>query len=207
MSGKRHQDGGEQAVPSKDGRADDISYPNDVEFAPGKRPAPVSMRRGRALLPVDGLAVAAADKVLRKRGFAQATLIRAWPTIVGETFARVSIPEKISYPPHRRSGGVLHLRVERGAALEIQHQEPRLIERINATFGYAAISRIAIRQGPLPRTARRRRVPLGRASAAEQERIADAVSGIASGSLRKALADLGSAIAARDAAKDREGSA
>ena len=150
MSGKRHQDGGEQAVPSKDGRADDISYPNDVEFAPGKRPAPVSMRRGRALLPVDGLAVAAADKVLRKRGFAQATLIRAWPTIVGETFARVSIPEKISYPPHRRSGGVLHLRVERGAALEIQHQEPRLIERINATFGYAAISRITIRQGPLP---------------------------------------------------------
>ncbi len=206
MSDNRQRLGDGSGASGGDAKPDEVTYAADVEFAPGKRPAPVSMRRGRALLPADGLGVAAADKALRKRGFAQATLIRAWSSIVGEAFARISVPEKISYPPNRRSGGVLHLRVERGAALALQHEEPRLIERINATFGYAAISRIAIRQGPLPNNRRRRRLDLGEASPEERARISESVSGIRSGPLRNALANLGSSIAAREAAKKGGGS-
>jgi len=41
-----------------------------------------------------------------------------------------------------QDGAVLEIRVEGAAALELQHSEPRVIERINAHFGYAAIRRL-----------------------------------------------------------------
>jgi len=42
--------------------------------------------------------------------------------------------------------GVLHLRVQSGAALEFQYQLPFLMQRINSHFGYHAIGRIILKQ-------------------------------------------------------------
>ena len=57
--------------------------------------------------------------------------------------------------PERRSGGVLSLVVEGAHAPMLQHIAPTLIERVNRFFGYAAVARIVIRQGALPRSDRR----------------------------------------------------
>ena len=80
---------------------------------------------------------------LRNRGFHQASILTDWTDVVGVEMAAKSCPEKIS------RDGVLTLRVDGPIALEIQHREPQILERIATHFGYRAVSRISIRQGPL----------------------------------------------------------
>lgn len=46
--------------------------------------------------------------------------------------------------------GALRLRVAPGAALDLQHRTPLLIERVNLFFGHPVVTRIALVQGPLP---------------------------------------------------------
>lgn len=82
-------------------------------------------------------------KVFRERGFHQASVLTNWSEIVGQELAAKCCPEKISRE------GVLTLRVDGPVALEIQHLEPQLLERIATHFGYRAVVRISIRQGPL----------------------------------------------------------
>jgi len=82
-------------------------------------------------------------KVFRERGFHQASILTNWSEIVGQELAAKCCPEKISRE------GVLTLRVDGPVALEIQHLEPQLLERIATHFGYRAVVRISIRQGPL----------------------------------------------------------
>src|SRR5205085_5915726 len=86
----------------------------------------------------------------------------------------------------------LVLRVEGPAAIEIQHLQGVIIERVNRFFGWSAIGRIALRQAPLARRGgkRTRHGPDSR----EAERIAAALPGIADESLRAALGRLGAAV-------------
>lgn len=85
------------------------------------------------------------------RGFASADVITQWPRIVGETIAGASIPEKVQFPRAKRTGGTLYLRVRPGgAATEIQHASPLLIERVNTYFGFGAIKALKIIQAPIP---------------------------------------------------------
>ncbi len=85
------------------------------------------------------------------RGFADGAIINDWPVIVGEHLAGHSAPEKIHYLPGSKDKGTLHLRIDNGGlATYVQHQEAILIEKINTYFGYAAVERIHINQGPLP---------------------------------------------------------
>ena len=83
-------------------------------------------------------------EAFRDRGFYQASILTSWSEIVGEEMASRSCPEKIS------KGGVLTVRVEGSFALEFQHIEPQLLERIACHFGHRAVSRISLRQGPMP---------------------------------------------------------
>ena len=83
-------------------------------------------------------------EAFRDRGFYQASILTNWSEIVGEEMASRSCPEKIS------KAGVLTVRVEGSFALEFQHIEPQLLERIATHFGHKAVSRISLRQGPMP---------------------------------------------------------
>ncbi len=139
----------------------------------------------------------AADKVFRRRGFAQGRILTEWPQVVGETLAAQSCPEKLSFASDPGAGGTLHVRVSPGVALELQHLEPLVVERINTYFGFRAVARIAMVQGPLPRPEARRlrRKPL----APEREAaIVETVADTGDGELRTALADLGRAVATRE---------
>ncbi len=86
-----------------------------------------------------------------KRGFADGHVVADWAEIVGPLLARSCLPLKITYPQGARTDGTLHLKVASGGlATEIQHVEPILIERINGHFGYRAVARLRLVQGPLP---------------------------------------------------------
>ena len=119
--------------------ASDNGTPSRKSFRSGK-PKALGVAVERVTKPLFG-----------KRGLADGAVIRHWPAIVGPEFARFTAPEKLVFPNRERAGGTLHLRVASGsAATLIQHQEPAIVERINGFFGYRAVARLALRQGPLP---------------------------------------------------------
>ena len=90
--------------------------------------------------------------IFGKRGFAEAAIVTDWSHIVGPTLASHTIPEKISFPRTSRTDGILKLKIDSSAmALELQHLSTQLIEKINTYFGYGAVSRIQIVQGPVPK--------------------------------------------------------
>ncbi len=93
------------------------------------------------------------SRAFGRQGFAEPGVLLRWPEIVGETLARFSLPERLTFPHGERSRGTLHLRVDGQFALELQHLEPLIIERINGFFGYGAVARIAILQAPIPERA------------------------------------------------------
>ncbi len=83
----------------------------------------------------------------RRFGFVQSSVVTRWPEIVGPTHARVCSPEAIRFPPGEKSEGILQLVVLPAHAPLIQHVIPEIIERVNRFFGYAAVSRVKLRQG------------------------------------------------------------
>lgn len=85
--------------------------------------------------------------VFRRFGFVQSSVVSRWPEIVGETHARVCMPEAIRFPPGEKSNGTLQLVVLPAHAPLIQHVIPEIIERVNRFFGYKAVSRAKLRQG------------------------------------------------------------
>jgi len=90
--------------------------------------------------------------MLGKRGFASGAIISGWKAIVGERLAAHVVPERITYPRGRHDGGTLQLRLATGAlATELQHLEPRIIERINTAFGFAAVARLKLEREQEPR--------------------------------------------------------
>lgn len=91
-----------------------------------------------------------AGNALRRRGFAEATIITDWATIVGKALADNSQPSRIVFPRGTRAGGTLHLRVSGAFAPEVQHLAPQIIERINGHFGYGAVARIELHHGFTP---------------------------------------------------------
>jgi hypothetical protein len=93
----------------------------------------------------------------RRFGFVQSSIVSRWPDIVGAKLAGASTPESIRFPLGKKQDGVLTLTVRGAHAPMMQHIAPEIIERVNRFFGYAAIVKVAIRQGevaaPVPRKA------------------------------------------------------
>ena len=86
------------------------------------------------------------EKIYRKRGFASAGVLVNWPAIIGEDWARHTVPERLG------ASGTLRLRVDGPLATEIKHLEPQILERIASYFGYRAVNRLSMIQGPLEKT-------------------------------------------------------
>ncbi len=91
-----------------------------------------------------------AGKVLGKRGLAFGALITDWPAIVGQQLSQRTAPDKLSFPRGKREEATLHIRAMGAIALELQHLEPQIIERINSFFGYHAVARIKLIHAGLP---------------------------------------------------------
>ena len=131
------------------------------------------------------------EPAARRRGLAEAKLLTEWPTVVGPLLATRCHPIRLSSRSDR-PGGVLVLHVAGAAALELQHSEPQILERINGYFGYGAVGRLRLIQAPLPRSHAGPLPPVGRGvSDAEEIQIAEAVRDISDPDLRAALSELG----------------
>lgn len=137
-----------------------------------------------------------AKPAMRRRGFSDRTLIEHWASVVGPQLASLSQPMRLSRKGMKQAdgadatngGGVLTVKVEGAMALEIQHLAPQIIDRLNEYYGYAAVAKLTIVQGPLYH-APRPDVPTP-PKPAEVETLARTMDDISSPRLKQALARL-----------------
>ena len=115
--------------------------------------------------------------VLKAQGLAGTRLLTDWGSIVGKSLASHSIPEKLSLPPGKKTGGTLVISVENGFATELQHMQPVILERLAGYFGYQAVNRIAISHSwvaaPRPEKASPPKASLPAGSHALADEVAD----------------------------------
>jgi hypothetical protein len=136
--------------------------------------------------------------LFRRRGFADSAVVADWAAIVGERLAAQTAPERIVFPPRKRSEGTLKLRVgSSGLALELQHFEPQLIERINCYFGFPAVARIQLLHGPVPPRPARGGVTVRALTAKEKKELSNALAQIDAPDLAEALENLGACVIGR----------
>jgi hypothetical protein len=112
-------------------------------MAPKSDPPQIS-RRMRGFEAAGNLLGSRIRSAGEARGFAVTKLLTAWDEIAGD-LAAMTRPVKVSYG-REGLGGTLTLLVMPAHAPMVQMALPRLIERVNSAYGYAAISRISLTQ-------------------------------------------------------------
>ncbi|MEZ5934371.1 MAG: DciA family protein [Alphaproteobacteria bacterium] len=134
----------------------------------------------------------------KRRGLAEARLLTDWASVIGESIAARCQPVSLS------RHGVLHLDVTGGAALELQHAELQVIERINVFFGRPTVTRLHLRQAPPKRRILTPPpVPRPELDPAEKAAIGRSVEGVGDPELRRALASLGQTLGRKAKASRR----
>jgi hypothetical protein len=133
-----------------------------------------------------------------RHGFAKGEILNQWPSIAGDKLARSAAPLRVVWPRQspagQKSGGTLVVRVDPAVALDLQYEAPRVIERVNSYFGYAAIAAIRIVQGQVASTDRQLSRTTAREDAKERPQLRARLSGIADERLQDALSRLGAGI-------------
>ncbi len=158
--------------------------------------------RTNAMLSLAATLPRVTRKTLGRHGLAEGGLIADWTAIVGAMIAERSLPLRLAFAGGERRDGTLHVRVSGALALELQHLEPQIVERINGYFGYRAVGRLRIHQGPVPFERRARPAPPPLAPAVDAG-IGTLVATVEDDGLRQALHDLGRSLHGAAARKRR----
>ena len=142
--------------------------------------------------PLADLATPALAPALARYGFDEAGLLLLWPEIVGARLAGRCEPTRLQWPARQErdaklAAATLLIRVESAFALDLQHEAPTVIERINAHYGWRCIGRLALRQGPVRR-------PIAPPDPALIDAAKAAASAIDDEALRAALVRLGARV-------------
>ncbi|TQV83496.1 DUF721 domain-containing protein [Denitrobaculum tricleocarpae] len=170
----------------------------DSKKADAKRAVTRAKRRGGSPKALAQALPAITKRILGKRGLAEGSLISDWSSIVGEEVARRCIPKQLAFKrSSERREGTLTLRVESGFATELVYLEQQLLERINAHFGYRAVAKLKLLQGPVIDPTQRTRSPLRPLAPSDKTALEAKLADVEDEDLRKALSDLGAAVFSR----------
>lgn len=166
-----------------------------------------SERRTHDLQSVSSMLLPLAKKILGKKGFVEVDVLTNWSKIVGEELAEFVWPQSIDFPRDARNNGVLKVAVPSGAfALELQHREKNVIQKINAYFGYAAVASLRIMQNAAleygAQNQRVERVQKNLVSADEEIYIKDLSAGIKNSALQETLERVGRCIMSNNKGED-----
>lgn len=165
-------------------------------MADSKAPAPKDQdRRSYGMVSIAVPSDRVTRPVFGKHGFAGGALVVDWPAIVGSAVASHTLPVRIRFPPKERAEGSLVVKVDSGAfALEMQHLEPLILDRINGYFGWKAVARLKLQQGPLPDAPKRARPAAAKPAAPLENGLAAKLDQVEDPELRDVLARLAQAL-------------
>ena len=167
----------------------------------------IIMRRPTAKLLSDLLQPVLAP-ALAAHGLATSQLIARWPEVAGPELAQVTRPLRIVWPRcpepdsarlvgresrQDRSGGTLVLLCEGAFALGVQHAAPLILERINALYGWQAVTKLSLRQGPVA-AEEKQRISVRETSGAQSGAQFGMLGDIEDADLRRALQNLAKAV-------------
>lgn len=102
-------------------------------------------RSGRGPRRISTLVDRDIKKTGQRRGFSEARLLTHWAEIAGPDIAGCCRPVRVNFP-RGSMGATLTLLTTGAHASILQMKLPQLRERVNACYGYNAISRIDITQ-------------------------------------------------------------
>lgn len=108
-------------------------------------PLPSAIRRQRGFEAASGLVKAPVRAAGESRGFVLARLLTHWTDIAGDDVAALTRPVRMNYG-REGMGATLSLLVASAHAPMVQMMLPRIRDRVNAAYGYAAVSRINLTQ-------------------------------------------------------------
>lgn len=137
--------------------------------------------------------------------FAALDLITAWPEIVGERLAGLCLPVKLKSAPKSRSrhkavasGGILEVQADPAMVVDLEYGQALIVERINAFYGYSAVSALKVIAKPLQTKRQSGQNPAPAASPGEADfkKAAEQTMAVEDAGLRKVLETLGASIAA-----------
>ncbi|WP_375254607.1 DUF721 domain-containing protein [Yoonia sp.] len=162
-----------------------------------KQPRPSSTTRGFSRAAT--LMQPRIRKASEDRGFAVTRLLTHWTEVVGEATARIATPVNVSYGKGGM-GATLTLLTTGAQAPMLEMQKEQIREKVNACYGYRAISRVRVTQ-TAPTGFSDGRVEFAPAltkkkkpSEAVQIAASDLSEGVESDDLRAALAALGANV-------------
>ena len=121
--------------------------------------------------------------LMKTQGLAGSRILEEWEHIVGKKLAHYTAPEKLTFTVGKKTDGTLTIACESAHALELQHMQPIILERIATYFGYKAVARITISQcfvGPTP-------APIKKSTIKPVNLNTDCLSEITDPDLKKAL--------------------
>ena len=123
-------------------------------------------------------------------------LLDHWQEIVGNDYAQVTTPVKMTFPHQpleaRRQGGTLCVRLPKGLAMEFSFKAEQIKQRVNDFFGYAAISKITFDPSHIHTHPKTRHIqPI---SQENKDFIEESVRDVSDGELKDALQNLGKTL-------------
>lgn len=120
-----------------------------------------STRYGGAARAVGSFVPKITGKAFEKYGFSTAALLTDWAMIVGADLATYTLPERLKWPRNvdaysetpdterGRPGATLLMRVDGPRAIDVQYRSAQIMDRINAYFGYKAVTELRFVQAPV----------------------------------------------------------
>ena len=169
-----------------------------------RKPAGSGRKTGRGFVQTGALLGGRIRGATETRGFAETRLLTQWDSICGAEIAAVARPLKVSYA-RSGFGATLTVACDGARAPEVQMQAQTIREKVNACYGYNAISRVRIAQTDSTgfaeaqaqyRTQRAPVAPAPRPPAPKE------VATIGDPSLRRALEELGQNIRSRSGPRE-----
>jgi hypothetical protein len=135
-----------------------VSEPETTETL-GRKAAPRARRKGAQ--PLQSLLEECLEPSLRAKGFASSAIHLHWDEIVGAQLGPWSEPVSLRWPPRppgadpakSRDGATLTIKIEGAFALDLQHQTPQIINRINGFFGWRCVEKLVLKQGSVRKVA------------------------------------------------------
>ena len=106
------------------------------------KPPKTRTKKMKRLSTIVGPMIAPSAKA---RGFAIERIVSHWRDIVGDMSSWCR-PDAVSFPRDSRTDGTLRLQITSGRGPQAQAMSDLIIDRVNANFGYRAISRISLVQ-------------------------------------------------------------
>jgi len=126
--------------------------------APDKSKAKAAAKKSYRRYKTTSAAQAASrllSPAMRAKGFAQAEIVTKWPHIVGAELAGSTVPQRLIFPRGERMGAKLIIRCESAFAPLLEHRTPHIIDMVNRYFGFGAVAKLEIKQGPIAANKRR----------------------------------------------------